>query len=136
VGLVLGGCRSAEDMCAHAREVSIRMLRAEYVAARKTIADDEYDRYDAQLVRHVANIEAKFVDVCMASAPATRACLEKIDEIEAAEQEYAVTRDACDWQDAKCDAPARKVRDEKLGDCKQPMKDLDTLLFEGVARPR
>lgn len=135
VGLLSAGCRSPEEMCGHARDVSIRMLRAEYASARSTIASYEYERYDAQLVRHVANLEAKFVGVCMAAAAPTRACLEKIDALEAAEQEYAEVRDACDLLDSKCYAPARKARDEKVGDCEQPMKDLDAVLFEGVAAP-
>jgi hypothetical protein len=136
VALLLGGCRSHEDMCRHARDVSIRMLRADYAWGRKTVAKYEYDRLDAQIIRHVANVESKFVGVCLASAPPTRACLERIDEIEVAEREYAETRDACDLLEDKCYAPARKIRDEKVGDCKQPMKDLDDVLFEGVGEPR
>lgn len=128
-------CNTPTKRCEHGRDVFVKNFQGGVDAALATI-DDAAERAGlvAESKAELVQINARFVEACLALPENGQVCMGKIEELLAADVAARHAQRACPaaangLPDPVCEDAAQKQRDLVWGDCEAVLEPLQKTLF-------
>ncbi len=127
--VLLGSCNTTQKNCTHALGVFEKVGQQHIDDALATVAVDQRGELEKRAAEEMGHLRASFVDTCTAADPETLACIARIDELQAIEQERRAAKAMCpkgefDLPDLECLKKAGDTAKQKAGACGDKLKAL------------